>query len=246
MSAVFRDRVPPPALPVVVAWSGGKDSALAVAALQADPGYRVVALVTTLTTGYDRVSIHGIRRAVLEAQVAALRLPLYEAQIPPAARNAVYEDAFARALEEIRASHAGVRHIAFGDLFLTEVRSYREALLARLGWTGLFPLWGRDTAALARECVTTGYRAILCCVDTTQLGAEFAGRAYDLELLSELPANVDPCGEWGEFHTCVCDGPVFSDPIGVCRGERVLRDNRFQYCDLLLAPGDSSGERGGL
>ncbi len=246
MSRVSRDRVPPPVLPVVVAWSGGKDSALALAALQADPGYKVVALLTTLTTGYDRVSIHGIRRSVLEAQVAALRLPLYEARIPPAATNAVYEAAFARALEDIRASYAIVRHIAFGDLFLTEVRAYREALLARVGWTGVFPLWGRDTAALARECVTTGYRAILCCVDTTQLAAGFAGRAYDLQLLGELPASVDPCGERGEFHTCVCDGPVFRRPIAVRPGERVLRDNRFQYCDLLLVPEDSSAERGAL
>jgi uncharacterized protein (TIGR00290 family) len=219
---------------VVVAWSGGKDSALAVAALQADPGYRVVALLTTLTTGYDRVSIHGIRRSVLEAQVAALRLPLYEARIPPAATNAVYEDAFARALDDIRASQAGVRHIAFGDLFLTDVRAYREVLLARVGWTGVFPLWGRDTAVLARECVTTGYRATLCCVDTTLLDAGFAGRAYDLELLRELPASVDPCGERGEFHTCVSAGPIFRHPISVRPGERVLRDHRFQYCDLLL------------
>lgn len=227
-----------------MAWSGGKDSALALAALAADPRYRVVALLTTVTTGYDRISIHGIRRSVLEAQVAALRLPLHEARIPPAATNPVYEDAFARALEEIRATHPVVRHIAFGDLFLTEVRAYREALLGRVGWTGVFPLWGRDTAALARECVTTGYRAILCCVDTTQLGAGFAGRVYDLDLLSELPASVDPCGERGEFHTCVCDGPGFRHPIAVRPGERVLRDNRFQYCDLLLEAGDRPAERG--
>lgn len=225
---------------VLLAWSGGKDSALALASLRADPRYRVVALLTTVTREYDRISIHGVRRAVLEAQTAALGLPLIEASIPAAASNADYESAFALALRTAQERWPGLRHIAFGDLFLTEVRAYREALLGSLGWTGVFPLWGEDTAALARHFVGDGYRAILTCVDTTQLGAEFAGREFDAALLAELPRSVDPCGERGEFHTCVYAGPPFACPLPLVAGERLRRDGRFEYCDLLLAPAPSS------
>jgi len=146
---------------LLLAWSGGKDSALALQALRADPAWRVVALVTTMTRDYDRISIHGVRRAVLEAQVGAVGLPLIEASIPAAASNQVYEAAFAEALILARGRWPELRHIAFGDLFLADVRAYREALLARLGWSGVFPLWGLDTAALARRFVADGYRAIL-------------------------------------------------------------------------------------
>jgi uncharacterized protein (TIGR00290 family) len=221
---------------IVLAWSGGKDSTLALAALRADPRYRVVALVTTVTREYDRISIHGVRRTVLEAQTAALGLPLIEASIGSAAGNADYERAFALALRTAREHWPGLRHIAFGDLFLADVRAYREAMLANLGWTGVFPLWGEDTAALARRFVGTGYRAILTCVDTTQLDPEFAGREFDASLLVELPERVDPCGERGEFHTCVYAGPLFARPLPLITGERLRRDERFEYCDVLLAP----------
>jgi uncharacterized protein (TIGR00290 family) len=194
----------------------------------------VVALVTTLTRDYDRISMHGVRRAVLDAQVAALGLPLVEAMIPAAASNLIYEDALAAALAVLRQQHPDVRHLAFGDLFLEDVRAYRERLLPPLGWTPVFPLWGRDTAALARDFVGAGYRAILTCVDTTQLGAEFAGRDFDAALLAELPATVDPCGERGEFHTCVYAGPIFRQPLAIGVGTRVRRDGRFEYCDLTL------------
>lgn len=224
-----------PPTDVLLAWSGGKDSALALEALRADPAWRVVALVTTITRDYDRISIHGVRRAVLEAQVAAVGLPLLEATIPAAASNEAYEAAFAEALTHARDGWPGLRHIAFGDLFLADVRAYREALLGRLGWTGVFPLWGRDTAALARRFAADGYRAILTCVDTTQLGAEFAGRQFDGALLDQLPASVDPCGERGEFHTCVYAGPGFTRTLPLVPGERVRRDDRFEYCDVLLA-----------
>ncbi len=222
---------------VVLAWSGGKDSALALTALRADPRYRVVALLTTVTREYDRISIHGVRRAVLEAQVSALGLPLIEASIPSGSSNADYEAAFALALRTAQERWPGLRHISFGDLFLTDVRAYREALLGSLGWVGVFPLWGEDTAALARQFVDTGHRAILTCVDTTQLAPEFAGREFDAALLAELPESVDPCGEQGEFHTCVYAGPQFARPLPLVAGERVRRDGRFEYCDVLITPG---------
>jgi uncharacterized protein (TIGR00290 family) len=221
---------------VVLAWSGGKDSTLALARLRTDRGYRVVALMTTVTREYDRISIHGVRRAVLEAQTAALGLPLIEASIPVGASNADYEAAFGLALRAAQERRPGLRHIAFGDLFLTDVRAYREALLASLGWTGVFPLWGEDTGVLARQFIHGGYRAVLTCVDTTQLSPEFAGREFDAALLADLPETVDPCGERGEFHTCVYAGPLFPRPLPLVTGERVSRDGRFEYCDVLLAP----------
>jgi len=220
---------------VVLAWSGGKDSALALRALREDPASRVRGLVTTVTSEYDRISMHGVRRAILDAQVSALGLPLIVAPIPPNAGNDVYEASFAGALRAARECWPGLTHIAFGDLFLAEVREYRERLLASLGWTGVFPLWGRETAGLAREFVADGYRAILTCVDTTQLEPGFVGRELDAEFLEDLPAGVDPCGERGEFHTCVYAGPIFDRPLRLVRGERVRRDGRFEYCDLQLA-----------
>jgi uncharacterized protein (TIGR00290 family) len=220
---------------VVLAWSGGKDSTMALAALRSDPRYQVVALLTTVTRDYDRISIHGVRRAVLEAQTTALDLPLIEATIPANASNTEYEAAFALALRRVQACRPGLRHIAFGDLFLADVRAYREVLLASLDWTGVFPLWGEDTAVLAQRFVGTGYRAILTCVDTTQLSADFAGRQFDAALLTDLPATVDPCGERGEFHTCVYAGPPFAQPLPLVTGERLRRDDRFEYCDVLLA-----------
>jgi uncharacterized protein (TIGR00290 family) len=222
--------------PVALAWSGGKDSSLALEALRADPSVQVVGLLTTVTRDYDRISMHGVRRSILEAQVRELGLPLVEATIPASASNEAYEAAFATALEELRRRWPDLRHLAFGDLFLTDVREYRERLLARLGWIPLFPLWGRDTARLARHFVDAGYRAVLTCVDTTQLDAEFGGREFDGELLEELPATVDPCGERGEFHSCVYAGPIFRRPLTLQRGERVRRDDRFEYCDLTLTP----------
>ena len=229
----------PSPIDLVLAWSGGKDSTLALAALRADPRYRVLGLLTTVTREYDRISMHGVRRTVLEAQVRALRLPLIEASIPPGASNADYEAAFASALRTAQERWPGVRHIAFGDLFLTDVRQYREALLGSLDWTGVFPLWGHDTAALAQAFVAAGHRAILTCVDTTQLGPEFAGREFDATLLASLPPTVDPCGERGEFHTCVYAGPLFAGPLPLVAGERVRRDVRFEYCDVTLAPGST-------
>ena len=221
--------------PLLLAWSGGKDSTLALQRLRADPRWRVVALLTTVTTGYDRIAIHGVRRSILQRQARALDLPLIEACIPPQASNEVYEASFADALSAARASEPEVAGIAFGDLYLADVRAYREALLHRLGWRGVYPLWGEDTSNLARAFIAAGHRAILTCVDTQQLNAAFCGRDFDTALLADLPSGCDPCGENGEFHTCVHDSPLFSAPIPLVRGERVLREGRFQYVDLVEA-----------
>jgi uncharacterized protein (TIGR00290 family) len=220
---------------VVLSWSGGKDSSLALAALRADPRGEVVALLTSITRTYDRVSIHGVRRVLVEAQARAAGLPLLEVTLEPACSNAEYEAAFHAALARVRERFPACARVAFGDLFLADVRAYRERLLAGTGFQPLFPLWGLDTGALARRFVADGFRARLACVDTTQLGAEFAGRPFDAALLAALPSSVDPCGERGEFHTFVSHAPVFAEPVPVDVGETVLRDGRFAFCDLLPA-----------
>ena len=227
--------------PVVVSWSGGKDSALLFQHLQHDPRYEIVGLLTTVTDPYDRISIHGVRRDILRAQVAELAVPLYEAVLPAAASNRVYERAFVEALARMKDAMPSLQTVAFGDLFLEEVRSYRERLLARVGWTPIFPLWGLDTGGLARRFVREGFQAIVCCVDTTQMAAAWAGRDFDAVFLDELPPDVDPCGERGEFHTCVHAGPIFPQPIRLARGERVRREARFEYCDLLLENAGAGG-----
>jgi uncharacterized protein (TIGR00290 family) len=218
--------------PVVLSWSGGKDSALALDALSRDPEVEVVGLLTSVTRSYDRISVHGVRRAMLEAQVERLGLPLFEISLDPGCTNDAYEAAFHAALGGIRRELPEVRRIAFGDLFLEDVREYRERLLAGSGFEPMFPIWGLDTAALARRFIADGFSARLVCVDTTQLDAGFAGRLFDEELLADLPVTADPCGERGEFHTFVSDGPQFSTPIPYRVGETVLRDERFMFCDI--------------
>ncbi|MFI5230309.1 MAG: ATP-binding protein [Gemmatimonadales bacterium] len=221
-----------PREPIVLSWSGGKDSSLALAALRDDPRVEVVGLLTSVTRGYERISIHGVRRALLDAQVRALTLPLYEIVLEPDCSNDGYDAALARTLGALRRREPNVRRIAYGDLFLDDVRRYREDQLARLDFAGLFPLWGRPTGMLAREFIDRGFEARLVCVDTTQLDGRFAGRAFDHALLDELPDSVDPCGERGEFHTFVSAGPGFGQQISYRVGEVVLRDDRFAFCDL--------------
>jgi len=223
--------------PVILSWSGGKDSSLALAALRADPLYEVVALLTSVTRGYDRVSIHGVRRELLDAQVAALGLPLVEIELQPKSSNSAYETAFAEALDRLRIQFPTATTIAYGDLFLEDVREYRERVLSNTGFTPLFPIWGRETRELAEAFVDAGFVAHLVCVDTHQLAARFAGRPFDRTLLAELPSTVDPCGERGELHTFVSAGPIFERPIAVATGDVVLRDDRFAFCDLLPAVG---------
>lgn len=217
-----------------MAWSGGKDSALALASLRADPSYEVVGLLTAVTKDFDRVSIHGTRRSILEAQAHRLGLPLFEAAIHQGADNAAYERSWARAVASARSALGRVDAVAYGDLFLEDVRAYRERQCTELGVEPVFPIWGEHTLALAERAIHEGYLAYLTCVDTTQLDASFAGRAFDAELLIDFPKSADPCGERGEFHTCVVSAPSFSAPIQVVQREAMLRDDRFQYCDFAL------------
>lgn len=217
---------------VVLSWSGGKDSALALDALSRDPSVEVVGLLTSVTRSYDRISVHGVRRTMLEAQVERLGLPLFEIPLDPGCTNDAYGAAFHTALGEIRRERPDATRIAFGDLFLEDVRGYRERLLARTGFEPMFPLWGLDTATLARRFIADGFSARLVCVDTTQLDAGFAGRLFDHQLLADLPVTTDPCGERGEFHTFVSDGPPFSGAIPYRVGETVLREDRFMFCDI--------------
>jgi uncharacterized protein (TIGR00290 family) len=210
---------------VVLSWSGGKDSALALDALSRDPGVEVVGLLTSVTRTYDRISVHGVRRSMLEAQVERLGLPLFEISLDPSCTNEAYEAAFRAALGRIRRELSEVCFIAFGDLFLEDVRAYRERLLAGSGFEPMFPIWGSDTAALARRFIADGFSARLVCVDTTQLDAGFAGRLFDEQLLADLPPTADPCGERGEFHTFVSNGPQFNAPSPIVLEKRCSATN---------------------
>lgn len=218
-------------LPVLLAWSGGKDAAWTLHVLRQRDDVEVVGLLTTITREYDRVSMQGIRRSVLHAQAGATGLPLIEAMIPAACGNDDYERAMADALADAARRWPTLRTVAFGDLFLEDIRTYRVRHLAGIGWEAVTPLFGADTAALAKEMIEGGLTAHLCCVDTRQLDARFAGRAFDGTLLRALPPTVDPCGENGEFHTCVSAGPMFAKPLTLTQGETELRDGRFAYTD---------------
>ena len=217
-----------------------------LAALRDDPRVEPIALLTTVTSGYDRISIHGVRRELLTAQARALGLPLHETWLAPSSSNAAYEAALAASLADLRERYPGVHRIAYGDLFLEDVRRYREERLSALGWEGVFPLWGQATDALARSFVDRGYEARLVCVDTTTLPAAFAGRAYDVALLGALPKHVDPCGERGEFHTFVSYGPGFGEAVRYDVGGVVMREGRFAYCDLVGKPEPQRARGGGV
>ncbi len=215
--------------PVLMCWSGGKDSSLALQAALADPALRVEALVTTVTEDYERISMHGVRCALLEQQARAIGLPLEQVRIPRQASNAVYEAAMRALL--LRYQARGVSRVVFGDLFLQDIRRYREDNLAKLSMRGLFPLWLKDTRQPARDFIAAGFRAVLVCTDPQHLPPSFCGRDFDLSLLADLPPSADPCGENGEFHTFVYDGPIFRHPVPVAKGEVVCREG-FWFCDL--------------
>jgi uncharacterized protein (TIGR00290 family) len=218
---------------LILSWSGGKDSALSLYTLRQSGEHDVTALLTTVTREYDRVSMHGVRRTLLHQQAEAVGLPVLEVFLTPGAANDEYEQHMAAVLSAYQAQ--GVEGVAFGDIFLEDLRAYRENHLAQLDMQGVFPVWQRDTGELAQTFLDLGFKAVVTCVDTQALDASFAGRLIDEDFLRALPDGVDPCGENGEFHTFVYDGPIFAHPIPFTLGELVLRDERFYYCDLIPA-----------
>ena len=218
--------------PIALCFSGGKDSAMALQEIRRRGEYHVAELVTTVTDAYDRVSMHGVRRALLRRQAESLGLPVTEVVVPPESSNAVYEREMGKAFSKIR--DKGIRQVAFGDIFLEDLRDYRERQLAAAGLTCLFPIWKRPTRSLAQTFIDEGFRAVTVCVDSKVLDESFAGRHFDIAFLNDLPSSVDLCGENGEFHTFVFDGPIFSHPIEFTGGTVVERDGFFFY-DLLLS-----------
>jgi uncharacterized protein (TIGR00290 family) len=213
-----------------MSWSSGKDSTYALHEVRQDPSVTITGLLVTVNQAADRVAMHAVRRSLIEAQADRLGLPLHLVEIPSPCPNDVYERRMDEAMGE--AARLGVDGVVFGDLFLEDVRAYRERALAECPVRPLFPLWGRATGELAHEMIAGGVQAVLTCVDPARLPASFAGRPFDEELLSDLPADVDPCGERGEFHTFVWDAPGFTSPIDVRTGAIVTRDG-FVFCDVL-------------
>ncbi|HUY95094.1 MAG TPA: hypothetical protein VMU71_07330 [Terracidiphilus sp.] len=216
---------------ILLSWSSGKDCAWALHVLRQQPGIEIVGLLTTLNSEFDRVAMHGTRRSVLEAQAAAAQLPLWIVPLPWPCTNEIYEQRMAEACA--RVVRERIDAIAFGDLFLRDVRDYREKQLAPTGLEPLFPLWEIPTGQLALEMIAAGLRAKLVCVDSRQLDPSFAGRDFDASLLSDLPKGIDPCGERGEFHSCAYAGPMFSAPVALQAGDSVHRDG-FVYTDFCL------------
>ena len=216
--------------PILFCWSGGKDSAMALHKLLQQPDVQIAALLTTVTEGYDRISMHGVRRELLHRQAQSIGLPLHEVLIPQQCVNPIYE---ARMEQALRIHFdQGVRKVAFGDIFLEDLRAYREKNLACIGMTALFPIWKRDTRELINSFHTSKFRAVAVCIDSKVLDPSFAGRQLDDSFFDDLPPHADPCGENGEFHTFVFDGPIFHSPIPIRTGEIVNRDG-FIFCDIL-------------
>lgn len=218
-----------PKEPVIIGWSGGKDSSLALQAVLQAGELDVRALVTTVTDEYDRISMHGVRRTLLHAQAESLNIPLHEVHIPPNSTNDTYEAAMAEAFRHFYSD--GIRRCIFGDLYLEDIREYRDRLMKSVDMEAIYPVWGLDTKQLARDFVDDGFKAILACVDPKQIDASFTGRDYDHTLLDDLPDTADPCGENGEFHTFVHNGPIFNTPVPVTKGELVERGG-FVYADI--------------
>jgi uncharacterized protein (TIGR00290 family) len=219
--------------PVVMSWSGGKDSAMALHVLLQAREYNVIGLMTTVSEEYQRISHHGVREALLEEQARAIGIPLEKVYLPSGepggCTNDVYEAIMSRVMADYKAR--GVETVAFGDLFLEDLRAWREANLAKADMRGIFPIWKRNTTKVAHEVIQLGYKAYLSCVEP-KVGSGFVGRLYDQEFLQLLPSEIDPCGENGEFHSFVFDGPIFRRPVSVRVGEIVTRDGRY-YADLL-------------
>jgi uncharacterized protein (TIGR00290 family) len=220
-------------LPVVMSWSGGKDSAVALHELLNANAYEVVALLTSVSEEYRRISHHGVREVLLEEQAEAIGVALDKVYLPSGSKQPCTNDMYEQIMGDVMAKYRaqGVETVAFGDLFLEDLRAYRERNLAKADMRGIFPLWKRDTAELAKDVIAKGFKSYLSCVEG-KVGPGFVGRPYDHELLAALPVGIDPCGEYGEFHTFVYDGPIFTRPVPVRVGEIVVRDGRH-YADLL-------------
>ena len=224
--------------PIVVAWSSGKDSALALRKVLETDTYQIT-LLTTITEGYQRASMHGVREQLIRNQADSLGLPLDVVSIPQQCSDEEYRQRMESAM---RRHHArGCRSVVFGDIFLQDIRRYREEHLAKVGMKPVFPIWQADSRDLSRTFIETGFQAVITCVDTQALPSSFTGRLYDRSFIADLPAEADPCGENGEFHSFVFDGPIFSKPVRFRRGEVVLRDGRFSFCDLLPLDSGNSG-----
>jgi uncharacterized protein (TIGR00290 family) len=220
-------------LKAIVSWSSGKDSAMALQRTLASDQFEVACLLTTVSDSFHRVSMHGVREELLEMQAESLGFQLQKVTIPYPCPNTLYEEKMRETLQYWK--ERGVTHVIFGDLFLEDIRRYREEKLALQNLTPVFPVWGRDTTKLAKEMITAGFRAVLSCVDPRKLHPSFAGREFDFALIRDLPEGVDPCGENGEFHTFVYDGPPFRKPIRIEVGEKVARDG-FQFADIIPIP----------
>lgn len=216
---------------VIFVWSGGKDSAITLHQLQKSGEYEVMALLATLTKDYQRISMHGVRETLLERQAESLGFPLEKMYITKDSSCEEYKAAMKEKLMSYK--EQGVLSVVFGDIFLEDVREYREKNLSGIGMKAIFPIWKRDTRELANKFIDLGFKAIITCVDSKVLDKSFAGRDFDKRFLSDLPSNIDPCGENGEFHTFVYNGPIFQKELIYNKGEVILRDNRFYYCDLI-------------
>lgn len=216
---------------LLFSWSSGKDSGLALHELKREGRYEVVALLTTVTEGYDRISMHGVRTELLAQQANNLGIFLERVHIPKKSSDEQYEAAMKEAL--LRYKEKGVSAIGFGDLFLEDLKAYREKRLSEVGLKAVFPLWKRDTKVLSREFIRLGFKAVITCVDSQALDGRFSGREFDEQFLSELPEGVDPCGENGEFHSFVYDGPLFKAPVRFKKGGVFVRDDRFHFCELV-------------
>lgn len=217
--------------PVAISWSGGKDCMMALYEVIKRKDIQVACLLTTITEGFERVTMHGVRKELIKTQAQAIGYELEEVYIPPYASNKIYEERMEKAIKKLM--EKGIKTHVFGDIFLEDVRKYREKNLEKLGIEGIWPIWGIDTRILARKFIELGFKAIVCCIDSKSLGKEFVGKDFNEDFLNMLPSDVDPCGERGEFHTFVYDGPLFKYRVNFKLGDIVLRENRFYYIDLI-------------
>jgi uncharacterized protein (TIGR00290 family) len=218
---------------VIFSWSGGKDSAMALFKIKKAKCYEIKALLTTMTKGFDRISMHGVRKKLLEQQAESLDIPIEKIYITKTESNKSYEAKLKAKLMDYK--NHGISSVVIGDIFLEDLRKHREKKLSQIDMKGIFPLWKIDTKKLADSFIDSGFKAIVTCVDSKSLDKKYAGRIFDRQFLSDLPSGVDPCGENGEFHSFVFDGPIFREKIKFDIGEIVLRENRFYFCDLVPA-----------